>query len=469
MSGENPNGELSMVEAERVLECHLRSLSDLDSGTKQLHQHAVRQFLGFARRATSQEGGLIINDPALVKWIVHTSDGAAASYAAKQFQVLDRYLDMVVHAGLMTSNPMAEFKISHGNRSWTEIARAAQSHDPEKALASLRVDLPSPGPLHEHLRAYIRLHRAVGKKYKANETVLDALDRFLRSQAVTSVQDVTPKVIRRWIDQMACGPVQRLRMVHMARRFFEYLLAAEVIVQNPLGAGMGYDERAPKTAFRPFIFTREQMAAILDAAQQLPRNHLFPLRSQVSHALIAVLYALGLRVGEACRLRLRDVDLDRGILLIHQTKFHKSRMVPFGPRMGDLLRRYLDARHTVLQPVKDEDPLFVALWRKPLAHKTIDTIFHHLLTTVGITRKEGGCRGPRLHDIRHAFAVHRLLRWYREGVDVQSRLMALSTFMGHVEIRSTEVYLTITADLLKEANDRFHRRFGHVAGEEVAP
>jgi site-specific recombinase XerD len=120
----------------------------------------------------------------------------------------------------------------------------------------------------------------------------------------------------------------------------------------------------------------------------------------------------------------------------------------------------------VLQPVKDEDPLFVALWRKPLAQATIGPIFRHLLTTVGIAQK--GQRRPRLHDLRHAFATHRLLRWYREGVNVQSRLMELSTFMGHVEIRSTEVYLTITADLLKEANDRFHRRFGHVAGEEVA-
>jgi len=467
MSGKNQGSVMSRADAERVLQCHLRSLSDLGSGTKQLHQHTVRQFLAFAGGATSQEGGLIINEPALVKWIVHASNGISARYAAKQFQVLDRYLDAVVHAGLMTSNPMTEFKVSHGRRSWTKIARAAQSHNPEQALADCHVDLPPPGPLNEHLRAYIRLHRAVGKEYKANEGVLDALDRFMRSQGVASVQDVTPTIIRRWIDQIACAPIRRLQMVHMARRFFEHLLAADVIVQNPMGAGIGYDERVPKTSFRPFIFSRAQMAAILDAAQQLPRNHLFPLRSQVSHTLIAVLYALGLRVGEACRLCLRDVDLDRGILLIRQTKFHKSRMVPFGPRMGDLLRRYLDARHTVLQPVKDEDPLFVALWRKPLAQATIGPIFRHLLTTVGIAQK--GQRRPRLHDLRHAFATHRLLRWYREGVNVQSRLMELSTFMGHVEIRSTEVYLTITADLLKEANDRFHRRFGHVAGEEVAP
>ncbi len=468
MSNKNQSGVVSWADAERVLQCHLRSLSDQGPGTEQLHRHAVRQFLGFARGEPSQEGGLIISEPVLVQWIVRISAGVTTSYAAKQCQVLDRYLDAVVQAGLMASNPMAEFKVRHGDQSWTKIAHAAQSHKPELALADCQANPPPPGPLQKHLQAYLRLHRAVGKKYKNNEAVLETLDRFLRAQAVTAVQDVTAGVIRRWIDQIACGPVRRLKMVHMARGFFEHLLATEVIVQNPLGAGLEYDERASKTSFRPFIVTQKQMAAILDAARQLPRNHLFPLRPQVSHTLIAVLYALGLRVGEACRLCLRDVDLDRGILLIRQTKFHKSRMVPFGPRMGDLLQRYLDARYAVLQPVNDEDPLFVTLWRRPLNQRTIGPIFRQLLTTVGINRKNGQ-RGPRLHDLRHAFAVHRLLRWYREGVDVQSRLMGLSTFMGHVEIRSTEVYLTITADLLKEANDRFRRQFGLVAGEEVRP
>jgi integrase len=201
------------------------------------------------------------------------------------------------------------------------------------------------------------------------------------------------------------------------------------------------------------------VTAILVEANRLPPNHLFPLRAQVFHTFIAMLYTLGLRHGEARRLCLCDVDLDHGTLFIRETKFNKSRIVPFGPRLGRCLQRYLRARRTVLQPVQEEDPLFVALWRKPMAAGTVHQTFRDLLGAVGFTRRKGQPL-PRVHDLRHTFAVHRLLRWYRQGADVQSRLMWLSTFMGHVEVRSTEVYLTINAELLKAANSRFYQRFG---------
>ena len=253
----------------------------------------------------------------------------------------------------------------------------------------------------------------------------------------------------------------------MARRFFKYLVAQGVMARNPLDEGpLGGERRPRNTPFRPFIFTQAQIAAILAAAKRLPPNHLFPLRPQVCYTMIRLLYALGLRLGEALRLCLQDVDLDRGTLLIRQTKFHKSRLLPFGPRIRDCLRQYLVARRNVLRPPRGEDPLFVALWRRPMGAATIGAAFHNLLAEVGL-RKRKGVRGPRVHDLRHAFAVHRLLRWYREDVDVQSRLMLLATFMGHVEIRSTEVYLTITAELLQEASNRFHRGFGSVIRKEV--
>jgi site-specific recombinase XerD len=210
------------------------------------------------------------------------------------------------------------------------------------------------------------------------------------------------------------------------------------------------------------------VAAILAKAKRLPTNHLFPLRPHVCYTLFAILYALGLRLGEARRLRLCDVDLQQNVLSIRQTKFHKSRLVPFGPRLAACLRRYLAIRHTVLQPVQNEDPLFVALWRRPVCDCAVGAVFRKLLSEVGLDALTDR-RKPRIHDLRHAFAVHRLLRWYRQGVDVQNRLMLLSTFMGHVEIRSTEVYLTVTAELLGEANARFRRQFGDVATEEKLP
>ena len=223
--------------------------------------------------------------------------------------------------------------------------------------------------------------------------------------------------------------------------------------------------RLAKASFKPFIYTKEQVSAILAQAKLLPKNHLFPLRPQVCHTLILMLYALGLRVREARRLCICDVDLEQNVLLIRETKFHKSRMVPFGPRLASCLQRYLDIRRTVLQPVQEQDPLFVALWRRPMAASGINQVFRKLLSEVGLDDLNGR-RRPRIHDLRHTFAVHRLLRWYRQGVDVQSRLMFLATFMGHVEIRSTEVYLTVTAELLNEANTRFLKRFGDIIAAE---
>jgi integrase/recombinase XerD len=169
--------------------------------------------------------------------------------------------------------------------------------------------------------------------------------------------------------------------------------------------------------------------------------------------------------GEVCRLRLRDLDLARQTLFIDQTKFHKSRYVPFGPKVGRCLQHFLDLRHTTTAPAGQDDPLFVTLSRLPLVSSTLRRAFGAILRCLGIT-KAAGQRAPRLHDLRHTFAVHRLLRWYREGVDVQSRLPLLSTFLGHVEIHSTQVYLNVTIDLLREANDRFHRHFGSLFDEE---
>jgi integrase len=175
--------------------------------------------------------------------------------------------------------------------------------------------------------------------------------------------------------------------------------------------------------------------------------------------MLTLLMALGLRHGEVLRLRIRDLDLERRVLSIAQTKFHKSRYVPYGQKVGACLQRYLTVRRTLLLPVRDDDPLFVTKWRKPLCLRTLLVAFRGILQTLGI---EGipGQGPPRLHDLRHSFAVGRLLRWYREGVDVQSRLPALSTFLGHVSLQSTQIYLTVTTDLLREANARFHRQFG---------
>jgi integrase len=159
-----------------------------------------------------------------------------------------------------------------------------------------------------------------------------------------------------------------------------------------------------------------------------------------------------MRVGEALRLCLADVDLDYGVITIRRTKFYKSRLVPLGSDVVQLLRKYLATPGRWNQHYQ---PLFQSRQHKRLGHSTIDATFRRLCILAGVHRSDASSRQPRLHDLRHTFAVHRLTEWYRTGANVQLLLPALSTYLGHADLHSTQCYLTMTPELLTEANRRF--------------
>jgi site-specific recombinase XerD len=179
------------------------------------------------------------------------------------------------------------------------------------------------------------------------------------------------------------------------------------------------------------------------------------LRPWTFVTLIGLLYCSGIRVSEALALRLADVDLDEDLLIIRNAKFHKSRAVALQPDVKHALAAYLTARRQKSHREDPEAPFFVNEWRRPCSYGTVVATFLDIARRAGI-RGAPNQRGPRLHDLRHSFAVHRLLAWYRDGGDVQARLPLLSTYMGHVCLVSTQVYLNITAELLQEAASRFH-------------
>jgi integrase len=149
------------------------------------------------------------------------------------------------------------------------------------------------------------------------------------------------------------------------------------------------------------------------------------------------------------------------VLVIRGTKFGKSRFVPFGPKLAAVLDTYL-----ALTPASAPDAAVFSFTRRgPIHPGTISQTFHRLIPRLGLSIPPG-VAAPRLHDLRHAFAVGTVLRWYRAGVDVSGRLFHLATFLGHVSPSSTAVYLTITAELLHESNRRF-ATFAGVASAEV--
>jgi integrase/recombinase XerD len=217
------------------------------------------------------------------------------------------------------------------------------------------------------------------------------------------------------------------------------------------------------TTFRPHIYTPAEIHALLEGASRVGSR--YPL---LFVTLFGLLYCTGLRISEALSLHLSDVNFDEDLLIIRNTKFHKSRAVPLQPDAKRVLIAYAETRSGSGRSTHPDSPFFVSRTNRPCAYGWVRATFRTILRQAGLLSGVSGERGPRLHDLRHTFAVHRLLAWYRDGGDVQARLPLLTTYLGHATLASTQVYLNITAELLHEAAQRFEPPvFAQRAGDAV--
>jgi site-specific recombinase XerD len=221
----------------------------------------------------------------------------------------------------------------------------------------------------------------------------------------------------------------------------------------------GYVERLPlptlvpkqPPAIVPYIYTQDELRRLLDATER----HRFLFEPQTLRTFLLLLYGAGLRGCEARRLKLCDVDTGAAMLTIRDTKFYKTRLVPLGTDLNALVIEYLEWRLALHPLRKRDEPLLVDRNGSPLRDYRIRRAFARLRIAADITRNDGARYQPRLHDLRHSFTVDRLTAWYREGKDVQKLLPALSTYLGHNSVAATQVYLTMTPELLREASRRF--------------
>jgi integrase/recombinase XerD len=306
-------------------------------------------------------------------------------------------------------------------------------------------------PLAAAIRQFLAHKRALARRFDVEEKALRLLDRYLVEQDVRTLDQITPD---RLDDFLASRPRTTPRsynhLLGTVARLFNWLVSQGLLERSPLQA-----KPRRQTAQRvPFLFDQPLARRLLEVAGGLPDNPRAPMRGLTYRTIFALLYGLGLRVGEAARLRLEDVDWQRQLLVIRMTKFSKSRLVPCGPRIMALLRQYLEVREQRLGFLPSDAPLFSFSRGRGLHPSTISQVFHSLVPRLGL-HVPPGTASPRAHDLRHSFAVGTLLRWYRAGLDPAARLLHLSTFLGHVDPASTAVYLTITQELLQEANRRF--------------
>lgn len=215
---------------------------------------------------------------------------------------------------------------------------------------------------------------------------------------------------------------------------------------------------APRSAVRapPYIYSRDELARLFDPATvEASRRGAVQLDAVTFRTLLLVLYGAGLRFGEATRLTLADVDMANAVLTIRATKFYKSRLVPVGPQLAAVLDGHV-SQHRQARLVDGQNALLLANRDGTrLASSTVQAAFDTLRRVAGVRRAAGGRTIPRLHDLRHSFAVHRLTSWYRQGADVQRLLPVLSTYLGHADLEGTKVYLSMTPELLGQASLRF--------------
>lgn len=300
------------------------------------------------------------------------------------------------------------------------------------------------------LNQFVQYKRALNRKYCADAEVLRLFDRYVQSRHITGWSAIDSLVIDDFLRShpRRVSPRSYNHLLGTVRRFFAFAVMQQWIERNPVTAAS-----RPETGGRiPYLFDLDTAKKLLAIARSLREQPRARYRGLVYETMFALLYGLGLRVGEVVRLTLADVDLTRDLLFIRESKFQKTRIVPLGPNLAQRLKRYVEERHgTNAVP---ERPLFSFTKRGCICVGTISQTFHTLLPRLQL-HIPPGVSPPRLHDLRHSFAVATLLRWYRQGIDPNCRLMHLATFLGHVDPNSTAVYLTITEELLQCAAQRF--------------
>lgn len=298
--------------------------------------------------------------------------------------------------------------------------------------------------LQKAVEQYIALKRSLGYRFRSDGVILNA---FSKAMGKVTMGQVKARAARAYLD--GNGPVTRHwhRKWEALRPFYRFAMIRGLVRHSPLPT------QAPKLdiSFTAYIYTQDQLRALLQAITPERTGRLSP---PTVRALLLVLYGAGLRISEALKLEIRDVDLQQRLLCIRESKFFKSRWVPIGPKLAGVLRDY--ERQRPARRLSNRS-FFRATKDIPVSRSTIERVFAKLRVAAGIKRTDGGRFQPRLHDLRHTAAVHRLVAWYRQKEDVQTLLIKLSAYLGHVDIAATQKYLTWTPELREQANARFAR------------
>ena len=298
----------------------------------------------------------------------------------------------------------------------------------------------------EQVQEYLRFKRSCGYRLDApgKELML-----FARYAVLTGHKGpLTTELAVRWAKlPQDANPRYWATRYEIVRRFAEYRFLFNPATEIPPKGFLGPSKRR----LSPHIYSDEEIAALLQAASRLtPSDGLHP-RTYVT--LFSLLVSTGLRISEALNLSHKDADLNIGVLTIKETKFRKSRLVPVHPSTLQALRHYSKLRDSY-HPRTRSKTFFLSEKGTPLNYRGVLYIFIKLSRKLGWRERD---KKPRIHDFRHSFAVRRLLKWYKEGANLDQKILALSTYLGHAQVTDTYWYLSAVPELLAIVSDKFEK------------
>lgn len=311
------------------------------------------------------------------------------------------------------------------------------------------------GDLAELLEAFVAFKRSLGFKYDNEEYELYRFSKFSATFQI-SEQILTKELVQGWCakkNNESTG--NAYRRAHLVRQFGIYLnsMGYDAYIASP-------DANARVYTFIPYIFSVDEMERIFACSDSLC-PHRFSTIPLIMPVILRMLYSCGLRISEAVNLQNKHVNLQEGILEIKNSKFGKDRLLPMSSSMATICRQYYHVMHN---RSTIEDYFFMKADRKPVTPDNVYRRFREILWDSGIPHGGHG-NGPRVHDLRHTFAVHSLKGMVDRGTDVYCALPILSTYLGHASVTATEQYVRLTADAFPEIRAALEQYCGHVIPE----
>jgi len=312
-----------------------------------------------------------------------------------------------------------------------------------------------PSRLERAIARFLAHKRALGRRYYGEELLLRRLCHRLKKDGA---HELGADSFRRWLASLRNRHPNTRRKAHqIVRNFCLYRHRSEPDCFVP-----SEDFAKLQPYVTPVVIEPKQIGRMLQLASGLLPTPHSPLRGPVARLAVVLLYTAGLRIGELLRLNVGDVEDNGTVLRIRESKFHKSRLVPLSPSASRELRHYLRQRGQRF-PMNAHSPLLCGHRRrgpKGYSRPGMQGAICRLYATADV--RDGQGRYPRVHDMRHSFALQALIRWYRSGADVQSMLPKLALFMGHVSIESSAYYLRWVPTLRRLASERFENQFGRL-------